>query len=468
MIREAQSGHADAQLAVGKLYLNGGSGLKQDSNTAFYWLRKAAFAGNAEAQRLIGGGGGAAVDAGNDATKPEHASEPESPKADLALADWLLTGQVPANDEVTALEVLRRAANQGEKSAQLRLAILLQASDDPKENEEAAYWLERAARLGSTAAAVRLADWYWDRFDPASRAWLEKAGQTAEPELLYRLGVMRAAKGMPIDAADAIGKAAAHGNRKALLYYGLLHTSPLGKPVTGVANNLKKAAFWLEKASHGGSGQASFELHQLYRLRQFSLKNAALAHKYLETAARQGHAQAQYLLALACLRDSVGHDSEIAGATWLLAAAKQGHATAAALGRLLYARNPPPAAAVRMEQSRITKLLARTRIALAARLEVAAAFGLTIPELLLFDPDDADRTNFLVLDLRRSVRRARRHILAVETPEERTLLDRARRLLSASNPHPTDVRGSLAQRRLDLQQSIRLLGAELDYIAWSE
>lgn len=466
MIRDAQSGQAEAQLAVGKLYLNGGSGLKQDNNTAFYWLRKAASAGSMEAKRLIGSG--AATLAHNDDQASQRTSGHESPNADLALADWLLTGQIPANDEITALEVLRRAASHGEKRAQLRLAILLQASNQLEEAEEAAYWLERAAEQGSKAAAARLADWYWERFDPASGAWLEKVAQTGEHEVLYRLGVMRATVGRTVDGSAPIAKAALLGNRGALLHYGLLHTLPLGRAVTGVANSLKKAAFWLEKASHGGSGHASFELAQLYRLRQFSLKNAALAHKYLETAARQGHAQAQYLLALANLRDSVGRDSDIAAAGWLLAAARQGHAAAASIARLLYARKPAPTSSVTARQSRIVKMLSRTRIALAARLEVASAFRLTIPELLLIDPDDADRTDFLVLDLRRHMRRAKRRIVAIDSPEERSLLDRARRLLSTSNPHPTDVRGALAQRKLDLQQSIRVFGSELNDMGWSE
>jgi len=57
---------------------------------------------------------------------------------------------------------------------------------------------------------------------------------------------------------------------------------------------------------------------------------------------------------------------------------------------------------------------------------------------------------------------------SVETAEERTLLDRARRLLNARNPHPTDVRGPLSQRKLDLEQSIRLLGQELEHAGWTE
>ena len=465
VIREAQSGQTEAQLALGKIYLSGGSGLKQDSNTAFYWLRKAAHGGSMEAQQLMhsGGSSNAAGEGNHDANE---ATGDDSPAADLAFSDWVLTGQISPTNGLSVLEALRRAANAGERRAQLRLGILLQTSGNAADSDEAIHWLECAARLGSRAAAVRLADWCWDRFDPACGAWLEKIGQCGEQDFLYRVGISRATLGAYADAAAPIAKAALLGNPAALLYFGLLHTLPLGKRTTGVAKSLKKAAFWLEKASRGGSGQASFELFRLYRLRQFSLKNVALAQRYLEAAAGQGHAQAQYLLALACLRDSVGHESDVAAARWLLAAARQGHAAAASVARLLYARYPDPPPSIALEQMRVARILARTRIALAARLEVASAFRLTIPELLMFDPQEADRVEFLVLDMRGHTRQAKRRIVTVDSAEERSLLDRARRLLSTANPHPTDVRGSIAQRRLDLQQSLRLLGAELADMGW--
>lgn len=462
LFKQAQNGEADAQLALGKLYLEGSRGMKRDAGTAFYWLKQAASRGNVEARRLIGQGDAEQPPAEDAlAAQAPAAAESQSANADMALADWLLTGRVAANEDVNAVDVLRRAAAKGERTAQLRLAMLLLAGEHgPDEAEEAITWMTRAAQSGSRAAAVRLAEWYWERYDPAALRWLEQLADSTEPELLYRLGVMQAAHGRSPLAAVMLPRAAQLEHGPAQLCYGLLHASPLGRRVTGVSHSLKRAAAWLEKASQRGCAQASFELHRLFRLRQFSLKNAALAERYLETAARQGHAQAQFQCGVACMRDALGRDRDIEAATWLLQAAKQGHREARSICRLLYSKSGTKALPFSEDPSRFIKLLARTRIALATRLEIGVLMGLDMPEMLLFDPETANRGDFLVLDVRQHVRRAGRRIVAVETPAERALLDRGRRLLGSRNPHPTDVRGPLSQRRLDLTQTLRLLGSE--------
>lgn len=462
LFKQAQKGEADAQLALGKLYLEGGQGVKRDPGTAFYWLKQAASRGNAEARRLIGQGntepppGEGVADA-----QTAGAAESHSANADVALADWLLSGRVAANEEVNAVDVLRRAAAKGERTAQLRLAMLLLAGEHgPDDAEDAIDWMTRAAQSGSRAAAVRLAEWYWERYDPEALRWLEQLADSTEPELLYRLGVMQEANGRSPLAAVMLERAAQLEHGPAQLCYGLLHASPLGRRATGVSHSLKRAASWLEKASQRGCAQASFELHRLFRLRQFSLKNATLAERYLETAARQGHAQAQFQCGVACMRETLGRDRDIEAATWLLQAAKQGHREARAICRLLYSKSSAKAVAFPEDPSRFIKLLARTRIALATRMEIGVVMGLDLPEMLLFDPETADRGDFLVLDVRQHVRRAARRIVAVDSPAERALLDRGRRLLGSRNPHPTDVRGPLSQRRLDLVQTLRLLGSE--------
>lgn len=461
LFRQAGNGEAEAQLALGKLYLEGGHGLKRDAETAFYWLNKAALNGNAEASRLIGRGvEAAAPEAG--ATGHTAAATTEkttTATADVALADWLLTGHVAPNDELNAVGVLRRAASKGERTAQLRLAMLLLAGNVPEEADEAIVLLKLAARNGSRAAVVRLVEWYWTRSDPAAATWVRQLTDVAEPELLYCLGVTLAAKGLMRDACVLLKRAAGQDYPPAQLYYGLLHSTSLGRKVTGVPHSLKKAAFWLEKASQRGCAQASFELHALFRLRQFSLKNSALADRYLETAGRQGHAQAQFQRGVACLRDNLGRNTDIDAARWLLQAAKQGHWQARTICCLLYGKAKNRAnLAVPGDPSPMVRVLARTRIALAARVEIGHLMRMDLPELLLFDPQTDDQGDFIVLDVRPHVRRAQRRIIAVETAEERALLDRARRLLNGRNPHPTDVRGPLRQRRLDLMQTFRLLG----------
>ena len=54
IIRAARSGKPVAQLALGKRYLFGGSGLPQSHATALHWLEKAAEQNQSEAWMLIG------------------------------------------------------------------------------------------------------------------------------------------------------------------------------------------------------------------------------------------------------------------------------------------------------------------------------------------------------------------------------------------------------------------------------
>ena len=54
IIRGARSGHADAQLALGKRYLFGSAGLPRSLPTALHWLDRAARQGCAESCELIG------------------------------------------------------------------------------------------------------------------------------------------------------------------------------------------------------------------------------------------------------------------------------------------------------------------------------------------------------------------------------------------------------------------------------
>lgn len=51
--KTAKRGIVSAQVKLRKMYLNGG-GIKKDPGRAHYWIERAAFEGNAEAQFLLG------------------------------------------------------------------------------------------------------------------------------------------------------------------------------------------------------------------------------------------------------------------------------------------------------------------------------------------------------------------------------------------------------------------------------
>lgn len=466
ILREAREGKLSAQVSAGKLYLEGGGGLRRDPQAAFYWLRTAAARGDLEAQRLIGSSipGSSIKQPGAVAPYYESASREGAANAHLALSDWLLSGRIPEGEEASAFDVLHRAAQAGDRKAQLRLAVLLRSGAFGEGREgEALRWFEEAARSGSRAASLALAEWHWERGDPAARAWIEKVPDSADPEHLYRRAVLLLGERETGHAARLLAQAASQGHPAAQLYYGLLHAAAVGRKVSGVPHSLKKAAFWLEKASRGGDAQASFELYGLFRRREFSLKNTAMAERYLETAAEQGHAHAQFLMGLACLRDMVTHDADLAAAKWFVRASQAQHVEAAAFVRLLYRRRESAFPAAGLEPSRLIRLMARSRIALATRLELALTFGLNAQEMLLFDPEAADHGACVLIDIREFMPRAKRRILVLATEGERVLLDRARRFLSAKNRHPTDVRGPYHQRKLDFEHTLTLLGARAAY-----
>lgn len=462
ILLQARAGDLSAQVSAGMLYLEGGDGIRRDPQAAFYWLRAAAARGSSEAQRLIG----SAIPESS-VQRPEtvvqyyeSASKAGSPNADLALSDWLLSGGIAQGGQARACELLERAARAGDRKAQLRLAMLLRSGSLGEGREdEALRWFEKAAALGSGAASLALADWHWERNDPAALRWLDKLAAPADAEHLYRSAVLLCGQGRTAQAARLFEKAARLDHPGAQLHYGLLHSAPGGRKRTGVPHSLKKTAFWLEKASRSGNVQASFELYRLFRRREFSLKDAAMARRFLETAAEQGHAHAQFLIGHLWLRDKVSHNADISAAKWFLRASKQKHAEAGAVVRLLYRRPATSFPAAGMEPVRLIRLMARSRLALAMRLELAAAFSLSTPETLLFDSASADHDECMVVDIRRFAPRTKRRLIVVQSEDERALLDRAKRLLSATNPHPSDVRGPYLRRKLDFEHTLTLLGA---------
>lgn len=460
LLRRAREGSVEAQLAAGKLYLEGGQGLCRSLETAFYWLRAAAAQGSREAQSLIGKSIPESSIKRPEAVVGyyEAAARTGSANADVTLSDWLLAGHIPG-DRSRAYELLHRAASAHDRKAQLRLAVLLEKGEFGAAREaEALHWYEEAARGGSRAAAFALADWYWARQDPAAAAWMDRVDDAGDPEYAYRKAVLLMMKGNDPRAAALLEKAAEAGHAAAQLYFGLLHASPARKPA-GIPHNLKTAAFWLEKASRAGLAHATFELYRLFRRREFSLRNSANAQRHLEMAAAQGHAEAQFLLGIACLRDSISPGADVTAARWFSKASRQGHVEAGGVIALLYRRSDTPFPAAGREPAELIRLAARSRIAVAARLELALAFKLSMPEMLLFDPRQADHGDCLAIDVRKVLPRTRRRILLVESESERALLDRTRRLLEPSFQHPTDVRGTYAQRKFDFEHTLTLLGA---------
>jgi hypothetical protein len=83
---------------------------------------------------------------------------------------------------------------------------------------------------------------------------------------------------------------------------------------------------------------------------------------------------------------------------------------------------------------------------LAARLELAALFGLSRAETLLLDVAGADQGHCLVIDIRASYGRSKRRLVMVNTAEERQALDRIVRLFENVDCGPGGPEGNYRQR----------------------
>lgn len=468
IIREARSGNPAAQLALGRIYLEGRDGLRRDNTTAYYWLKKAAANGVSEAARLIGAeiSEASVTDPASAAALYEQASRSGVTNASLTLADWSLAGIVERGSGTTGFDLIRQAAERGNRRAQLRLAMLYQHGDlVPPDERQAMHWFERAAEHGSLAAQMALADHLWKNGDSKAAKWLEALAPGGDAETCFRYGSVLLADGRTREAVLWLQRAADHGHPGAQLAYGLLHATSREGKVENIPHSYKKAAYWLEKASRQGLARASYELSRLYALRSFSLRDSAMARRYLERAAEQGHAHAQYLTGKAYWGLRVEPDADVVAVTWLVRAFHQGHDAAARLLDTICAVPRAPSQNVLQAQLAAIGAAAKFNLALSTRLELAQAFGLEQHEMLLLRPADADRGECVLIDVRTALMSARRRIVPILDASARAVLDRAIRLLDSGGPHPDDFQGNVRKRQRVLDAALQKLGVNWSLFA---
>ncbi|MBI4291881.1 MAG: SEL1-like repeat protein [Betaproteobacteria bacterium] len=465
--RRARAGDPEAQYLLGKGYLEGSYGLPQSERAGFLWLEKAARQGHNDAIRLIGEAVAVSAVGDLDAAAPlyESAAAMGCLRAQRVVANRLLTN--PDGDYQVAWQKLVRAADGGDREAQLRLAWLYDSGEGvPRDRECANHWYEKAAAQGSLAAQHQLAQFHWDREDPAAIRWLAPLAKQGDVEASYRFGVLLGSLGRSREAAAWLRRTADAGHAQAQFALGMLFTARGGVKANGVPHSYKKAAYWLEKATRHRKQaltQAFFELYRLYGSKTSSCRDPALARQCLEQAAEKGHTHAQYLLGCAVDRRSGVPGADVSAAQWLSRAAARGHREAKALLEL---RCPPPpqrADEVRARHEQAIRLLARCNLAVATRFELAVEFDLMWHEALMIVPASADRGECLVLDFRDQVRGSRRRIVLVQHGRQRDLLDRSHRILTGDPPFPGDLRGSFDHRRRSFERICQGCGVKLDW-----
>ena len=391
ILRGARTGDAACQLALGKLYLQGGAGLPRSLPTALHWLCRAFEQGVEEAWLLIGR---------------------DIPHACVA----------PYRDSVLA--AYGRATEAGVAQAALTFAHLL-LQDPPV--------LQPALRARARSALQRLTG------DAAAAELLARL-QPREPTVLPRRTAL-------LPAPDR------EGERAAQLALGLQwarmdRTGERVPPGAGTVN-FKRAIGCLTRAGELGEPDAWFVLARIYMSTEFSQRSASEARACLERAAALDHSVAQFECGMAAWRLRRDDDeNDVRAVYWLQKAAAGGCEQAhAALERIV-----PPAAGAGWTAalSRLPAQVLRDHLAsqplLAARIELAMLFRLSRAEALLLDVKAADRGHCLVIDIRAAYGRSRRRIVLVRNARQRQALDRAARVFEPFDASVDGPEGNYRRR----------------------
>lgn len=478
-IRNARAGKATAQLLLGKYYLFGGAGLQKNVATALYWLHRAALRDVEEAWLLIGTH--VPFDIAMRAPDPMHLSiwyerayGSGVVQAGLVWARLLLArpgGMTEAGLHCRILAALEAAANAGIVDAQWLLAQELKKASRVAYEQEAApaapagmtrsgkaiekgalEWAMRAAANGVLQAQHALADRAWSLQDrPAFLQWSTPVAQAIaqrssgrgaaaalsekEATLLTRYARARAeTQDVDADEIERCWELAANaGDKDAQFALGLWYANIDERDDRLVRStrksSYKKAIHWLTAAGEQGMAKAWYALHHVYVRPNTGLTehSAADVQRCLERAAERGHSAAQLELGKACWRGRRAREgNDVRAAWWLQKAAAQGEADALALLRTV-AGDATPAPWAEAARQRFTHDMVGTHPFLAARIELAALFGLSLPEALLLDMNAADNGHCLVVDIRTLHARSKRRLILIRTGEERLALTRITR-----------------------------------------
>ena len=242
----AKLGNVNAQYALGKFWLDTGTG---DVQQAAAWLEKAANEGNTSAQYV--------------------------------LAKLYLEGCLGEKDVEKAGKLFQKAAEQGNGFAAYRLGRLyLEGEEIPKDMVAAVRWLTEAAEQELPSAQYTLGCLYLKgeeipRDMAKAVAWLQKAALQGNEYVQYRLGSLYLlGEDVPQDLEEAIRwleLSADQGNQYAQYTLGklFLYSQP------GMPRDKEKAVLFLEASAAQGNIYARFLLENLDSFRNPDLILAA-------------------------------------------------------------------------------------------------------------------------------------------------------------------------------------------------
>jgi TPR repeat protein len=448
----ATAGLVFAKLALTQPALQGVAGLR---TRAIKILQVVAQSGAAEAQWLL------AQHVGSDLA-PLTAREATADRAAVAAktADTMIgqTAAMPANamaeDGVHAIDAADGARSWAERAADAGVTQAQYASAD-------AAW-SKADLPGYLRRALPLARALWTQYatrllqlNMPSAALAQQLGQ--KNLLLLSRCCQALLQGGVSDSDDRIDEVqqfwelAAYADDKAaqfslgLSYARMQADGARSEDIAGSAN-YKKAIRWLTLAGEGGLAAAWYALSRIFLKPEFSQRSLADAQYYLERAAEMGHAAAQLECGVGAWRnrrDQLSND--VKAVYWLQKAAAQGSVEAVSLLEKITDAATPVEWAERARQY-LTRAAANAYPFLAARIELAVLFGLTQPEALLININEADRDHCLVVDIRADYARSKRRLIPVVSAEQRAALHRIGRLFEDVDCGAHGLEGNYRQR----------------------
>lgn len=491
VIRNARAGHLPAQLELGKRYLFGSDGLPKSIDAAWHWFRFAARKESLEACILIGRN--IPFELAQQAPKTssvyswyERAFDAGVTQAGLVLAKLVLTQSDQSFDgalQSKALSALSAAAHAGIAEAQWLLAQSF-ASREADGHHLAREWTIRAAIGGVTQAQYTLAEQAWAQADHAEfLRWalpLARAPgvlrQRVAPELKTSRPAVRCLTdqhvsllsrcaqllsniaGSDKDEVERFWQSAANENdMQAQLSLGLwlarISSDGTSSLNGAAAPEYKRAIQWMTMAGTQGSSAAWYAMSRIYLKVGFSRRSVVDAQRCRENAAELGHCQAQFECGAAAWRARHQRmENELRAVYWLQKAVVQGCADAATLlAKIAVPATPAPWAQAALRQ--LPAKYEKRNGFVAARIELAACFGLSRAEALLIDLNVANQGFCLLVDLRAKYRCGKRRLILLETAQQRDALTRIAQVAGDFN---CDIPGSEHVIRKHLQCLYRL------------
>ena len=262
-----------------------------------------------------------------------RAAEQGDATAQNRLGSMYSNGRGVPQDRAEAVRWYRLAGEQGHATAQSNLGVMYSTGRGVQQDyAEAIHWYRLAAEQGHAQAQTNLGGLYSNgRGVPQDRAeavrWYRLAAEQGHATAQSNLGVMYSTgRGVQQDYAEAIHwyrLAAEQGLAQAQTNLGVLYST--GR---GVQQDYAEAIHWYRLAAEQGLAQAQTNLSVLYSNGRGVPQDYAEAIRWYRLAAEQGHARAQSNLGV-MYSTGRGVQQDYAEAIhWYRLATEQGHAQA--------------------------------------------------------------------------------------------------------------------------------------------